>query len=83
MNHKQRILMYVSAVLFALSFLFVPWRVADRMGGHYEFSPYWRPILFDEGGVLRPVLLYIEWAVLVGGFVVLYFCLRSKKEHHQ
>jgi hypothetical protein len=83
MNHKQRILTYVSAALFGLSLYFVPWRVQDRLGNHpkfgYEFSPYWRPVIFDEGGALRPVLLYVEWGVLSGNYAVLYFCLRNKE----
>ena len=86
MNHKQRILTYVSAALFAFSWFFVPWRVQDRLGGHpkfsYEFSPYWRPLIFDEGGALRPVMLYIEWGALAGIYAVLYICLRSKKASH-
>ena len=86
MNHKQRILTYVLAALFALSWFFVPWRVQDRLGGHpkfgYEISPYWQPIIFDEGGALRPVLLYVEWGVLAGSYAVLYIYLRSKKASH-
>ena len=78
MNKKQRILTFITALPFSLSFLSVPWRVDDLAGGHYEFSPYWKPIPFDEGGVLSPVLLYIEWGVIVGSYTVLYFYLRSK-----
>jgi hypothetical protein len=80
MNKKQRILTYISVLFFSFSFLFVPWRVDDLTGGHYEFSPYWKPILFDEGGVLRPVLLYIEWGVIAGSYIVLYFCFRKPPE---
>ena len=47
----------------------------------YVISPYWRPVLYDEGGALLPVLLYAEWGVLAVGYVVLFFCLRSKKWH--
>jgi hypothetical protein len=86
MNHKQRVLTYVLAALFALSLFFVPWRVQDRLSGNpkfsYEFSPYWRPVIFDEGGALRPILLYVEWSILGGSYAVLYFCLKSKKERH-
>jgi hypothetical protein len=80
MNKRQLILTYVSALLFLLSFFFVPWRVADPMGGHYEFSPYWQPILYDEGGFLCPVLLYLEWVIYAGGYAAFYFCLRQKRE---
>jgi hypothetical protein len=83
MNNKQRILTCVSLGFFVVSLFFVPWRVQDRLGGHpkygYEFSPYWQPVIFDEGGALRPVLLYVEWGVLGAGYAVLYFYLRNKK----
>lgn len=79
MNIKQSILTCVLAVIFAVTLFFVPWRVSDQLGGHYEFSAYWYPVPFDEGGVLRPVLLYVEWAVLAVGYVVLFLWLRTKK----
>jgi hypothetical protein len=83
MNQKQRILTCVSVLLFVFSLFFVPWRVEDRAGGHYEFSPYWQPVLFDEGGVLRPVILYLEWGILGVSYAVLYACLRNKKNQPQ
>ena len=82
MSFKQSMLTCVFAVLFALTLFLVPWRVSDRLGGHYELSAYWHPVPFDEGGVLRPVILYAEWGVLAVGYAVLFVCLRSKKEHH-
>jgi hypothetical protein len=79
MNHKQRILTYISLAVFALSFLLVPWRVSDPQGGHYELSAYWQPMIYDEGGVERPVLLYVEWGVLSSVYAVLLVCLRNRK----
>ena len=87
MNTKQRILTYMLVAIIPLTLYFVPWRVQDRLGGHpkfgYEFSPYWRPVPFDEGGALSPVILHIEWGVLAVGYIVLYFCLRTKKRESQ
>ena len=83
MNHKQRILTYVAVAIIPLTLFFVPWRVQNGPKLGYMISPYWRPVPFDEGGALRPVLLYAEWGVLAAIFAVLFFCLRSKKEHHQ
>ena len=82
MNHKQRILTYVTVAIIPLTFFFVPWRVQNGPKLGDMISPYWRPVPFDEGGALRPVILYAEWGVLAAAFVVLLFCLRSKKEHH-
>jgi hypothetical protein len=80
MNRKQRILTLASASFFVLSLFFVPW---PAQGGHYrvyyEFSPYWRPIIFDEGGALRPVLLYWEWSILAVVYTVLYACLKTTR----
>ncbi len=80
MNHKQRILTYISVAVFVLSFFFVPWRVSDVRGDYYELSEYWHPIIYDEGGVLRPVLLYVEWGVLSGIYGALFVYMRSKKK---
>ncbi len=83
MSYKQRILTCVFLGIFVVSLFFVPWRVQDRLTGHpkfsYELSPYWQPVMYDEGGTLRPVLLYVEWGVLGTGYAVLYFWLRRKK----
>jgi hypothetical protein len=82
MNTKQRILTYLFFVIVPLTLFFVPWRVSDQRGGHYELSAYWHPVPFDEGGVLRPVLLYVEWGALALAYGALLICLRSKREHH-
>ena len=81
MNWKQRILTYATVAMIPLSVYFVPWRVMNGPKPGYVISPYWRPVLYDEGGALLPVLLYAEWGVLAVGYVVLFFCLRSKKWH--
>jgi hypothetical protein len=82
MNRKQCILTCVTVAIIPLTFIFVPWRVQNGPKLGFIISPYWRPVPFDEGGALRPVLLYAEWGVLAAAFVVLLFWLRSKKEHH-
>jgi hypothetical protein len=79
MNQKQRILTYVTVAMIPPTLFFVPWRVQNGPKLGYMISPYWRPIPFDEGGALLPMVLYAEWAVLAVVFVVLFFCLRSKK----
>ncbi len=79
MNSKQRILTYAVAAAFLLTLFFVPWRVWNGPKLGYMISPYWRPIPYDEGGALRPVILYWEWAVLAVGYTGLYFCLRSRR----
>ena len=78
MNTRQRILTYLFFAIVPLTLFLVPWRVADRSGDHYELSAYWHPVPYDEGGVLRPVLLYAEWGVLVVGYVAVFIRLRSK-----
>ena len=82
MNQRQRILTYTMAPIILLTMLFVPWRVQNGDKEGYAISPYWRPVLYDEGGALTPVVLYAEWGVLAAVFVALFFCLRSRKEHH-
>lgn len=79
MNQKQRILTYVIVAIFSLTLFFVPWRVQNGPKLGYMISPYWRPVLFDEGGALRPMFLYAEWTVLAVVFVVLFFCLRNRE----
>ena len=80
MNTRQRILTYLFLAVVPLTIFFVPWRVSDRTGGHYELSLYWHPVPYDEGGVLRPFLLYAEWGVLVVGYIALFIRLRNKTE---
>jgi hypothetical protein len=80
MNHKQRIVTYASVAILTLSLFFVPWRVNDVRGDYYELSEYWHPVIYDEGGVMPPVLLYREWGVLGSAYVVLIVCLKSKKK---
>jgi len=81
MNLKQRILTYAVVAMLPLTVYFVPWRVMNGPKASYVISPYWRPIVYDEGGPLRPFLLYAEWGVLAVGYLVLLFFLRSKKPH--
>jgi len=79
MNRRQRILSFLTVAIIPLTLFFVPWRVQDGSKLSYMISPYWRPIPFDEGGALHPILLYVEWGILAVVFVVLFFGLRSKK----
>ncbi len=81
MNFKQRILTYAAVAVIPLTLYFVPWRVMNGPKAGYVVSPYWRPVIYDEGGPLRPFLLYAEWGVLAVGYVLLFFCLRGKKHH--
>lgn len=83
MNIKQRILTYAFVAIIPLTLYFVPWRVQNGPKIGYTISPYWRPVPFDEGGALPPVILHIEWGVLIASYIIFFFCLRSKKEHHQ
>ena len=80
MNQRQRILTYAMAPIILLTLLFVPWRVQNGYEDGYEISPYWRPVPFDEGGAVYPVLLYAEWVILAAVFAALFFCLRSRKD---
>jgi len=80
MNSRQRILTYAAAAVFVFTLYFVPWRVQNNMGGYYEFSPYWRPVIYDEGGVLRPVIAYAEWGVLTVTYISQCYCLRTKRK---
>ena len=79
MNIKQRILTYVVVAIVSPTFFFVPWRVSDHLGEHYEFSAYWHPVPLDEGGVLHPVLLYMEWGILAIGYIILFRFMRTKQ----
>jgi hypothetical protein len=83
MNAKQRILTYLLLAIFSLTLFVVPWRVSDSLGGHYELSACWHPVSFDEGGAIRPMLLYIEWVILAVTYFILILCLRSKKSRPQ
>ncbi len=69
---------YTMAPIILLALLFVPWRVQNGDKVDYAISPYWRPVLYDEGGALTPVLLYAERAALAAIFVALFFCLKDR-----
>ena len=85
MNLKQRILTYIYIAAFLTTLFFVPWRVQDSLGGNpklgYEISPYWHPVIYDEGGALKPVLLDLEWKLLAISYAAFYIYLRTRKTH--
>jgi hypothetical protein len=42
-------------------------------------SPLWRPVPYDEGGALHPLLLYAAWGILAAGYLALLFALRTQR----
>ena len=73
MTLPRRILTLITLAAVALTVLFTPWRTHDS---GYVFAPLWRPVPYDEGGVLIPLVLGIEWLVIVVAYVFLFRRLR-------
>lgn len=91
MNKKQKIVLWIGAIAFGLTLLYVPWNVArpntqdmDILSGkrysipqsNYSMNgPIWDPPANSE---MMVGVLFVEWAGIVAGAGILVFLLKEK-----